>query len=418
MRRQSPEAARDSIIYNYHHGFSGFAARLTESQAKKLSDRPDVFSVASNQKLALHTTRAYDYLGLSPILPKGLLHESDMGSELVIGFLDSGIWPEARAFNDEGLGPIPKHWKGECVAGTRFDPAKHCNRKLVGAKYFLGGVHEKNPGVELSGSDFMSARAISSHGTISSSVAASSFVPNASYKGLAPGLMRGAAPKARIAMYKVGWVIEPYGAAMADFVKAFDEAIKDGVDVLSISIGGDAPPFRPLNAVEQDLHIGSFHAVTKGIPVIASAGNGGPEAYSISNVAPWLFTVGATSIDRTYYVDLTFGNNMTMMAQSLYIGEGLFAELVYVEDWVHDTSDLKGKVALTFAKNDEDVTGVDDKLGCKAVIIARSSDYLTDVFVDSSSSIAVDYEVGTKILQYIRSSRCFFLLFEQLGSCA
>lgn len=102
----------------------------------------------------------------------------------------------------------------------------------------------------------------------------------------------------------------------------------------------------------------------------------------------------------------------------MYIGEGLFAELVYVEDWVHDTSDLKGKVALTFAKNDEDVTGVDDKLGCKAVIIARSSDYLTDVFVDSSSSIAVDYEVGTKILQYIRSSRCFFLLFEQLGSCA
>ncbi|KAJ0239418.1 Subtilisin-like protease 2 [Hirschfeldia incana] len=401
---ESPEAARESIIYNYHHGFSGFAARLTESQAKKLSDRPDVFSVASNRKLALQTTRTYDYLGLSPNLPNGILHESDMGSELVIGFLDSGVWPESRAYNDEGLGPIPKHWKGGCVAGTRFDPAKHCNKKLVGAKYFRDGLFEKNPGVELSGSDFMSPRGLSSHGTISSSVAASSFVPNASYKGLAPGLMRGAAPKARIAMYKVGWEKDPFGAAMVDLVKAFDEAIKDGVDVLSVSIGGDPPPFRPLTSVEQDLHIGSFHAVMKGIPVIAAAGNSGPEAYTISNVAPWLFTVGATSIDRTYYVDLTLGHNITIMAQALYTGEGLFAELVYVEDWENDTSDLRGKVAFTFAEDDDDVTGVGGKLGCEAVIIARSSDYLTDVFVDSAPSIAVDYEVGTKILKYIRSS--------------
>lgn len=95
----------------------------------------------------------------------------------------------------------------------------------------------------------------------------------------------------------------------------------------------------------------------------------------------------------------------------MYTGAGLFAELVYVEDWENDTSDLTGKVALTFAKDDQDVTGVDGKLGCEAVIIARSSDYVTDVFVGTTPSIAVDYEVGTKILQYIRSSRCFFLFF-------
>lgn len=103
----------------------------------------------------------------------------------------------------------------------------------------------------------------------------------------------------------------------------------------------------------------------------------------------------------------------------MYTGAGLFAELVYVEDWENDTTNLAGKVALTFAKEDQDVAGVDGKLGCEAVIIARSSDYLTDIFVDSTPSIAVDYEVGTKILQYIRFSRCFsFYFFQHLPSCA
>ncbi|KAF8096982.1 hypothetical protein N665_0298s0046 [Sinapis alba] len=404
---ESPEAARESIIYNYHHGFSGFAARLTESQAKKLSERPDVFKVASNRKLSLQTTRTYDYLGLSPTLPSGILHESDMGSELVIGFLDSGIWPESRAFNDEGLGPIPKHWKGGCVAGTRFDPAKHCNKKLVGAKYFLDGLHEKNPGgVNISENDFMSPRGLITHGTMVSSAAAASFVPNASYKGFARGLLRGAAPKARIAMYKIGWDTDITGfSAMVDFVKAFDEAIKDGVDVLSVSLGLGEPPFRPfdLNDVEQDIDIGSFHAVAKGIPVVAAAGNSGPEAYTVGNVAPWLITVGSTSLDRTYYVDITLGNNITFMGQALYRGEGVFAELVYVEDWEANTSDLRGKVALTFVKNDEDVTDAFSRLRCEGVIAARSSDYLIDFFFDTPNA-AVDYEVGTKILQYIRSS--------------
>ncbi|CAN6920618.1 unnamed protein product [Brassica oleracea] len=71
---------------------------------------------------------------------------------------------------------------------------------------------------------------------------------------------------------------------MCFFDAAFDEAIKDGVDVLSVSIGVGGPPFRPFNVndIEQDLEIGSFHAMTKGIPVTAGAGNSGSEAYTIA----------------------------------------------------------------------------------------------------------------------------------------
>ncbi|EOA16077.1 hypothetical protein CARUB_v10004209mg [Capsella rubella] len=406
---ESPEAARESIIYNYHHGFSGFAASLTDSQAKQLSDRPDVFSVTPNRMLQLQSTRVYDYLGLSPSLPKGILHESNMGSDLVIGLIDSGIWPESPAFNDEGLGPIPKHWKGKCVAGEGFDPAKHCNKKLVGARYYTDGWDELFPGTSISEEEFMSARGLIGHGTVVSSIAASSFVRNASYAGLAPGVMRGAAPKARIAMYKVVWDRELYGSSPVHLLKAFDEAINDGVDVLSISIGSGVPfrPYEPTSGeIGGDISVGSFHAVMKGIPVIAGAANSGPDAYTVANVAPWLLTVAATSIDRTFYVDLTFGNNVTIIGQSQYTGKELSAGLVYVEDYRNVTSSMPGKVILTFVKEDWEMTDAllaatnNKALG---LIVARSSDHQSDALYEEPY-VYVDYEVGAKILRYIRST--------------
>ncbi|CAH2079698.1 unnamed protein product [Thlaspi arvense] len=401
---ESPEAARASIIYNYHHGFSGFAARLTKSQAKKLSDRPDVFTVARDRKIQLLGTRINDYLRISPVLPKGLLQDSDMGSELVMGFLDTGVWPESPAYYDEGLGPIPKHWKGKCVAGDQFDPEKHCNRKLVGAKYFFDGWNETLNGKILAEDEYLSPRGILSHGTVCSSIGASSFVRNASYGGLASGVFRGTAPKARIAMYKVSWGISPAGSGVVDCVRAFDEAIKDGVDVLSVSLAPGGPPYLSFTSIGEDLELGSFHAVMKGIPVITGSANQGSDAYGTSNIAPWLFTVGATSMDRTMYVDMTLGNNVTLMGQSMYLGDTVTAELVYLEDWETTTVDVQGKIILAFLTEDNDMSNVMTKfMSIAGMIIARSSDYFVEMMLQSPAA-AVDYEVGTKILQYIRST--------------
>ncbi|ESQ55245.1 hypothetical protein EUTSA_v10024501mg [Eutrema salsugineum] len=399
----SSEAARESLIYNYKHGFSGFAARLTESQAKKLSDRPDVFSVASNRKVQLQATRVGEYMGLSPIYPKGILHDTNMGSEVVIGVLDTGIWPESRAFSDEGLGPIPKHWKGKCVAGEDFDPAKHCNKKLIGAKYFLDGWDVKNKGINLTEDEYRSPRGYKQHGTLCASIAASSFVPNASVSGLAPGVMRGSAPKARIAMYKVSWQTTG-GSRIADCVKAFDEAINDGVDVISVSLAPDGPPFKPYNAIGEDLELGSFHAVTKGVPVVTGSGNDGPTAYTVVNAAPWFITVGATSLDRAFYVDVTLGNNLTIMGQAFYTDKEVFGDLVYAEDTEASKSELlREKVVLTFVKEETDVLHTISGSNAKGLIIARSSDYISETSFPYPA-VLVDYEVGTKILKYIRSA--------------
>lgn len=81
----------------------------------------------------------------------------------------------------------------------------------------------------------------------------------------------------------------------ADILAGFEAAIADGVDVLSVSLGGDPSDFG-----QDSIAIGSFHAVQNGITVVCSAGNSGPAPGTVSNVAPWIITVGASTADRLY----------------------------------------------------------------------------------------------------------------------
>ncbi|KAF3321457.1 Subtilisin-like protease SBT5.3 [Carex littledalei] len=102
---------------------------------------------------------------------------------------------------------------------------------------------------------------------------------------------------------------------------AFDAAISDGVHVLSVSLGGD-----PSHYFNDSIAIGSFHAVKNGIKVVCSAGNNGPTAGSVSNLAPWIFTVAASTMDREFPAYVSFGNtslkgvslSSTSLAQGKY----------------------------------------------------------------------------------------------------
>lgn len=123
----------------------------------------------------------------------------------------------------------------------------------------------------------------------------------ASYFGLAEGVARGGVPYARIAVYKVCW---SFGCATADILAAFDDAIADGVDILSVSLGSPWPfPY-----MEDPIAIGSFHAMRYGILTSNSAGNSGPYPYSVSNFAPWTLTVAASTIDRKFIASVVLGN--------------------------------------------------------------------------------------------------------------
>ncbi|KAL9287635.1 putative cucumisin [Arabidopsis thaliana] len=373
---QSKEDAHNSMIYSYQHGFSGFAALLTSSQAKKISEHPEVIP---NRILKLKTTRIWDHLGLSPIptsfsssssaKAKGLLHNTSMGSEAIIGVVDSGIWPESKVFNDQGLGPIPKRWRGKCRSGEKFNATMHCNKKLIGAKYYQSGLLAMNGGKfkRIIIRDFKSNRDATGHGTHTATIAGGSFVPNASFYGLARGTVRGGAPRARIASYKACWNVVGWGGicSSADMWKAYDDAIHDQVDVLSVSIGASIPEDS-----ERVDFIAAFHAVAKGITVVAAAGNDGSGAQTICNVAPWLLTVAATTLDRSFPTKITLGNNQTF-----------FGKTILEFDSTHPSS-IAGR-------------------GVVAVILAKKPD---DRPAPDNSYIFTDYEIGTHILQYIRTT--------------
>ncbi|EFJ31954.1 hypothetical protein SELMODRAFT_439868 [Selaginella moellendorffii] len=297
--------ASSSIIYSYKHAFSGFSATLTREQAAHIADMPGVVSVFRSRKLELHTTQSWQFLGLTSGNFKGMWEDGST-SDVIVGVLDTGIWPESESFRDHSMGPVPERWKGECE-NDKPGLAVRCNRKIVGARsYFHGAFHENK-----SVGDYTNARDGMGHGTHTASTIAGRVVDHASLYGLCEGKARGGLPKARIAVYKVCF----FGDCMDHSVlAAFDDAVHDGVDMLSVSLGGQTVPYD-----EDTIAIGSFHAMRHGILVSCSAGNSGPFKSTVTNVAPWILTVGASSTNRRLVSSVQLGNNETLEGTGLNV---------------------------------------------------------------------------------------------------
>ncbi|KAK4764036.1 hypothetical protein SAY87_013474 [Trapa incisa] len=312
-------AGTDRILHTYSTVFHGFSARLSPSEADSLRVLPHVAALIPEQVRHIHTTRSPEFLGLRSSDRAGLLKESDFGSDLVIGVIDTGIWPERQSFNDRELGPVPSKWKGECVAGDNF-PSTSCNRKLIGARFFCAGYEATNGRMNQS-TEFRSPRDSDGHGTHTASIAAGRYVFPASTLGYAHGVAAGMAPKARLAAYKVCW---NSGCYDSDILAAFDSAVADGVDVISLSVGGVVVPYY-LDSIA----IGAFGAMQSGVFVSASAGNGGPGGPTVTNVAPWVTTVGAGTIDRDFPADVMLGNGKNISGVSIYGGPGLIPGRMY-----------------------------------------------------------------------------------------
>ena len=93
----------------------------------------------------------------------------------------------------------------------------------------------------------------------------------------------------------------------ADVLSAIDQAINDGVDIISVSAGGPSSTSSE-EIFTDEVSIGAFHALARNILLVASAGNDGPTPGSVVNVAPWVFTVAASTLDRDFSSVMTIGN--------------------------------------------------------------------------------------------------------------
>ncbi|CAM0909034.1 unnamed protein product [Alopecurus aequalis] len=273
------------LLHSYTEVFSGFAARLTDTELDMVAKKPGFVRAFPDRRMRLMTTHTPEFLGLRN--DTGLWSDAGYGRGVIIGFLDSGIDAAHPSFDDHGVPPPPTRWKGSCKAAR-------CNNKLIGAKSLFG---------DDSGDDF-------GHGTHTSSTAAGNFVAGASEYGVRAGTAAGTAPHAHIAMYKVNDAAgDPHDSVV---LAGLDAAIKDGVDVLSLSLGGDQIHFD-----KDPIAIGAFSAVSKGIIVVCSAGNEGPKMGTVGNEAPWLLTVAAGSVDRSFGAGVHLGNGRRIDGEAL-----------------------------------------------------------------------------------------------------
>ncbi|XP_051206333.1 subtilisin-like protease 1 [Lolium perenne] len=278
------ESIESRLLHSYTEVFNGFTARLTKAELYSVAKKPGFLRAFPDRKLQLMTTHTPAFLGLRN--GTGFWSEARYGKGVIVGLLDTGIHAAHPSFDDHGIPPPPPRWKGSCKAAR-------CNNKLIGAKSFVGDDSGDEVG----------------HGTHTSSTAAGNFVPGA-YHGVGTGTAAGIAPGAHVAMYKV---CADNQCAESAILAGLDAATKDGVDVLSISLGGNTG--RRFD--EDPVAIGAFGAVSKGVIVVSAAGNNGPNSGSITNDAPWLLTVAAGTVDRSFGAEVHLGNGKSIHGEAL-----------------------------------------------------------------------------------------------------
>ncbi|PIA33645.1 hypothetical protein AQUCO_04000007v1 [Aquilegia coerulea] len=346
-----------TLLYSYNHAMHGFSARLTPSQLSELEKLQAHRATYPESYGKLFTTHTPKFLGLKH--SSGIWPTASYGKDVIIGMIDTGIWPESNSFNDKGMSSIPGRWKGICENGTAFSPSL-CNLKLIGARSFSKGYQAGGGNISTE-FDYDSPRDCTGHGTHTSSTAAGSNVVGAGHFGYAMGTAQGIAPGAHLAMYKVLWAGgESDKSAASDVLAGMDQAIADGVDIISISLGFDehTPYFNDVIA------IASLSAIEKGIIVVCAAGNDGA-SNSTHNGAPWIITVGAGTVDRSFVGRLTLGNGLTIEGTSyfplsilirnapLYYGENNISKATCAFSSL-DPTEVSGKVVLC------DYTGSDN----------------------------------------------------------
>jgi subtilisin family serine protease len=370
------------LIYHYRYSFNGFAALMTGAEAAALSGRADVIAVWADEFRQPVTDNSPEFLGLTD--PEGGLWE-DLGltgEDVIVGVIDTGIWPEHPSFSDQtdladrpgssgkdsqAYGPPPSGWHGSCQSGEQWSQ-DDCNNKLIGARFFHDGF--TNHEINISG-DYLSARDADGHGSHTSSTAAGNAGVSAEVFGVDRGVVSGIAPRARIAMYKACWADS--GCAVSDLTAAIDQAVADGVDVINYSIGGGSTSLLTADAVS------FLFAADAGVRIATSAGNSGPGASTLGNpaVVPWLTSVGANTQDRTFQGEVTLGDDSDFLGASITAGTGGSLPLV-------DSADAGSELCLPGELDSSVVAGT--IVLCKRGVVAR---------VDKSLAVLTAGGLGT-----------------------
>ncbi|CAN4092682.1 unnamed protein product [Withania somnifera] len=322
----SKDFLSSKLVYAYTNAINGFSATLSPSELEAIKNSPGY--VSSIKICQLKLTQ------LSVVWPK-----FDFGKDVIVGLVDTGVWPGSRSYSDDGMTEVPSRWKGECESGTQFNSSL-CNKKLIGAHYFNKGILANNPNLTIS---MDSTRDTDGHGTHTSSTAAGSHVEGSC------GHLQGSMKE---------------GVFLSDILEAIDQPIAYGVDVLPLSLGIDAPPLH-----EDPVAIATFAALEKG-----------PFYETLHNETPWVLTVAAGTVDREFIGTFALGNGVAVTGLSLYPGNSSSSEsfISYVD--CQDDKELQKnahEIVVCIDNNDsfsEDIYNVRNSKVAGAVFITNSTD--------------------------------------------
>ena len=202
------------------------------------------------------------------------------GQGIKVAVIDTGVEVSHPAFQDSAM-QAPAGFPRSTAAADEVNTSG----KIIVARSYVSMLPRRDPD--------LSARDRVGHGTALASVIAG-------VRTAGPlATITGVAPKAWIGNYKVfGTPGFNDTASDAAILKAIDDAVNDGMDVINLSLGSDLAP-----RLDEDVEVQAIERASRaGVVVVVSAGNNGPGLNTLASpgTAPSAITVGAVSNDRTF----------------------------------------------------------------------------------------------------------------------
>ena len=319
-------------LTTYQYALNGIAVRMTQAQAIKMAELPEVIYIERERIEQLETDVSQALIGSPKVWDGSATGTKAMGEGVVVAIIDSGINSDHASFADiggDGYDHTNPLGQGIYIGDCKTDFASMCNDKLIGVRSYpeitdiyddekiFGATPPAKNGEDYGG-----------HGSHVASTAAGNILLDVPYvdgevgklegDGIATGLkfaqISGVAPHANIIAYQIcrpGDAGDKYsGCPTVPILKAIDDAIKDGVDVINFSISGGGNPWN--SATEQGFlaarNAGIFAAVAAGNtrPATATSAAITQSPYSTPKNAPWYTSVANSTHNREVVRELEF----------------------------------------------------------------------------------------------------------------